>query len=143
MVNWYDCNNIVHAQVERRLNNFQITGSKPVLESYRRAVDHHHFLGAADKAVEVGYKKVSGPVRLAEQDEIRLFLKSYDPTLKVYFRVDDQIVHASADPLSWYVTSEQLASKPTGELDVVVFDSKDRYVTESSISYTLVKTDEN
>jgi hypothetical protein len=134
MVNWYDCNNIARAKKERQLNNFQITNSEEILDAYQRAVAHPHFLGAGLENAEQSYEPVKDKVKLVENDELRLALKSYDPTLKVYFKAGGKVVHASSDPLEWYVTSEQLPGK-SGQLKVLVFDSRDRFVTRGSVGY--------
>ncbi|HIB67792.1 MAG TPA: copper amine oxidase, partial [Phycisphaerales bacterium] len=35
MVNWYDCNNLIQAKSDRRLNNYQLTKPQAVLEAYQ------------------------------------------------------------------------------------------------------------
>lgn len=134
MVNWYDCNNMVQAREERQLNNFQLTGSEKLLAAYAKAVSQPYFVGAELTASPIAYRKVSKTVKLSGGDEIRLFLKSYDPVLKVYFRDGGRVVHASDDPLEWYVKSSDLSG--AGTLEVLVYDSQNRFVTRSSIEYT-------
>lgn len=67
-------------------------------------------------------------------DESKLALKSYDPKLRVYFFVGDKNIHASDDPLEWFLTTSQLRSFGGGELRVVVFDSHNRYVVSKKLS---------
>ncbi|MCA9780249.1 MAG: hypothetical protein KC800_26165, partial [Candidatus Eremiobacteraeota bacterium] len=134
MVNWYDCNNMAHAREERQLNSFQLTGSEKLLEGYSKAVSHPYFVGAELTASSTAYRKASNKVDLKNGGEIKLFLKSYDPVLKVYFRDGGRVVQASDDPLEWYVKSSELSG--SGKLEVLVYDSKDRFVTRSSIEYS-------
>jgi Glycosyl hydrolase family 26 len=128
MVNWYDCNNIQQAKQERQLNNFQITGSPQLLTGYQTAVSGSYYLGAGERTSKVEFQPVGDPVLLGPSDQIRLFLKGYDPILKVYFQVGSAVVHASDDPLEWFVTGQQLQPYGKGELKVTVFDSKNRFV---------------
>lgn len=134
MVNWYSCNNIERAKEERQLNNFQVTNNEDILDAYRRAVGHPHFLGADSTDSSLALEVAEGQVKMSEGDEIRLALKSYDSVLKVYFMTGGKVIHASDDPLEWFVTAEQLVVGG-GELKVLVFDSKDRFVTRGDLEY--------
>jgi hypothetical protein len=49
MINYYDCNNLVHAPAGRQLNNYQLTDSGQILESYERFVRNGYYLGYGSK----------------------------------------------------------------------------------------------
>ncbi|MFA7479644.1 MAG: glycosyl hydrolase [Vulcanimicrobiota bacterium] len=132
MVNWYNCNNIVKARQERQLNNFQLTTSKPLLERYRRAIEGPYFLGAGAQASPVGFEVARSAVALSPGDILKVSLKSYDPLLKVYFLLEDQVIHASSDPLEWYVSGRQLGTGAES-VTIAVFDSRDWFVTSETI----------
>lgn len=135
MVNWYDCNNIVQARAGRKLNNFQITNSNQLLDSYIRAVSSPHYLSANQSSSLVGYQLAKDSVILKTSDELKVYLKSYDPVLRVYFHAGGDVIHASDDPLEWFVTGAQLAKLGKGELKILVYDSKNRFVTRSSLKF--------
>ena len=134
MVNWYDCNNLIQAKSDRRLNNFQLTKPQAVLEAYQRAVSNRYYL-SPDKVAPFHYKAVEKSFDLGPSDEFRLWLKSYDPTLKVYFQVGDKVVQASDDPLNWYLTGEQLRPYGKGLLVMKAYDSKDREVCKLQMKF--------
>lgn len=137
MVNWYDCNNLVKAKSERQLNDFQLTHSEVVLAAYREAVKHPHYLKAGQGMSPIAYETVSGAAELRREDELRLALKSYDQRLKVFFLDNDRLIHASDNPLAWYLTGEQLSDRGMGSIKILVFDSRDRLVLERSFRYKI------
>jgi hypothetical protein len=141
MVNWYDCDNIEEAKDSRKLNNFQLTDSEQVLGSYQRAVSSQHFLGAGQTSSALVYEPVAGKLKLSEADKLRLALKSYDPKLRVFFEVDQKVIHASDNPLEWYVTGAQLASGGgKGRLRILVYDSSNRFVMEQTADFQVEKS---
>lgn len=137
MVNWYDCNNIARAKEERQLNDFQLTHSPPVLDAYKRAIAEPYYLGAGQDSPRKSYAEIKGDVKLGSDDEVRLSLKSYDPTLKVYFLKDGKVLHASDNPVEWYIGASQLGKDPKGTVEIAVYDSKDRPVTRQKLKYRL------
>lgn len=56
---------------------------------------------------------------------------------RVYFLVGDKVVHASDDPNEWFLTTAQIENlRKNNDVRVVVFDSKNRFVTEQTIRCT-------
>lgn len=138
MVNWYDKNNIkAEAKVDRRLNNYQLTEPREMLESYQRSIASDYFIGSDMKPSRFVYKPLSSPAALSPDDAVRVFLKSYDPELKVYFKADGRIIHASSDPSAWYLTATQLRSLSKPVVTVLVYDSQDRFVTKTKFKFSL------
>lgn len=136
MVNWYDKNNIeAEAKIDRRLNNYQLTAPAQMLERYQSSVGSPYFIGADGKEPSYSYKPFKSKFELRGASAVRLFLKSYDPDLKVYFKADGAIIHASSDPTQWYLTSSQLRELKTPKVVVLVFDSRDRFVTKTSFTF--------
>lgn len=135
MVNWYNCNNIEQAKEERQLNNFQITNSEQILSAYRKAVSNSYFLGTLESTSPHAYDEIGASVVLGEGEELKLFLKSYDPVLRVYFQVGDKVLLASDDPLEWYLSARQLQSFGQGLLKVLVYDSQNRFVARREVKF--------
>lgn len=133
LVSWYDCNNIRHARAERKLNNFLLTEPEPLLTTYRESVASDYFLGAGESAATKSYHPLQGEWSTEQSSELRIYLKSYDPRPRVYFSCGEKVIHASDNPLQWYLTKEQLQ----GDKDLVtiaVFDSANRFVTSQTVS---------
>lgn len=135
MVNWYDCNNLVQARSERQLNNFSLTDSKQLLATYRQSIVDPYFIGSDLKPAVVAYQKATKSIVLGPGDQVRIFLKTYDQSPKVYFKVGSQVLHASQSPLQWYVRKEELPS-PSGRLEVLVYDSKGRFLIRTLVDYS-------
>ena len=105
-----------------------------MLEAYQRAVSNSYYL-SPDKTAPFHYKSVEKSFELGLTDEFRLWLKSYDPNLKVYFLLGDKVLQASDDPLNWYLTGEQLRPYGKGLLVMKAYDSKDREVCKLQVKF--------
>lgn len=134
MVNWYDCNNLIQARDDRKLNNYQITKPPAVRDAYQASVASKHYLEAGEDTAPFQFKAVAKSCELGPKDELRVWLKSYDPVLKLYFLLNGKVIHASDDPNNWFVTGHQLRSAKGGLLIVKAYDSKDRFVTKLQLN---------
>lgn len=130
LVYWYDKDNITaESKADRRLNNYQLTSPPQMLEQYRRSVSSPYFIGAGQDSPRFVYRTLEGTPKLSNSDVVRVFLKSYDPDLRVYFKADGAIIHASQNPSEWYLTASQLKGVKNSEVTVLVYDSRSRFVT--------------
>jgi hypothetical protein len=90
-VNWYDCNNMLKARAGRQLNNYQLTDSGQLLETYDANVNNGYFLGAGEtapwQAEPLHPKERVGP---QEEMKLRFFARCQiaDPIL--YLKLDNR-----------------------------------------------------
>ncbi len=124
MVNWYDCNNLRHARPGRQLNNYLVTSPPEVLSSYSSLVASGYFLGAGERRSSVEVSTLGQEVEVG--DEIQAWVKTYVNRPKVYFKLDDRIVHASDLPGRWQISVDEPGEH---HLKVFVFDRQDRFIT--------------
>lgn len=130
LVYWYDKDNITaEAKADRRLNNYQLTSPPEMLEQYRRSVASDYFIDSQRVSPDFAYKELKGTPKLGARDVVRVFLKSYDPELTVYFKADGALIHASKNPSDWYLTGAQLKRLKEPKVTVLVYDSRSRFVT--------------
>jgi hypothetical protein len=131
LVSWYDSNNLREASPSRQLNNYQVTSPPDLRAHYSKAVASPYFLGAGQTGSKVAYRRLIGRTRIGSETSLRVALKSYEQRPKVYFRVNGRLVLATAEALDWRLSPDHW-SPGKNVVEVLVYDRKDRFVTQAS-----------
>ena len=89
MINWYDCNNIKKARAGRQLNNYQLTDSSRLLETYETHINNGYYLGPQEVADWRASRLKNKQVLLAQEElKLHFFARCHIPNPIVYLKVD-------------------------------------------------------
>ncbi len=130
MVNWYDSNNLVQASPSRQLNNYQVTAPADLRNHYARAVASDYYLAAGKPTAGLAYREIQGRTEVAQASWFRISLQPYEPNPKVYFRLNGNLVLATADALDWRLGPENWV-EGKNVVEVSVYDRSDRLITQA------------
>ncbi|HEY3414599.1 MAG TPA: glycosyl hydrolase [Armatimonadota bacterium] len=128
MVNWYDANNLREALTGRRLNNYQITDDRIVLEAYRAAVNDPWFLGRYGESADVAEHRLGNGAGLSGTVRLSAWTKAPVRT-RSYWAVDGRIRHATARPGAAAWTWNTAAEKPgSHRVSLLLYDALGRFI---------------
>ncbi|MCA9790139.1 MAG: hypothetical protein KC910_00025 [Candidatus Eremiobacteraeota bacterium] len=136
MVNWYDCDNMVHARFGRKLNNYLLSSPPELRQFYQRVTASAYFLGAGQTISPVRAEPLEQGQKLAPEDTIEAQIRTYVEHPKVYFKLDGAVVLASDRPGTWKLP---LATVKPGkhQLRLLIYDDGDRFVESREIVFGL------
>lgn len=141
MVDWYDCDNIRHAQPGRQLNNYLLTDVPEILDAYARAVRDAWFLGADDVRKHTDAPLTVVPLHDGETLQglsgVQAWVRTYVPHPKVYFRLDGRLVYASQRPDRLFLSTAGLALDKRHVVEVLVYDDHDRFIVSRKAAFEL------
>ncbi|MGE0495888.1 MAG: glycosyl hydrolase [Vulcanimicrobiota bacterium] len=136
MVNWYDCDNMVHARYGRKLNNYLLSSPPELRKAYRQVTSSPYFLGAGQTVSPVRAEPLRKGQKLAAEDTIEAQIRTYVEHPRVYFKLDGAVVLACDQPGAWKLP---LAAVKPGkhQLRVLVYDDQDRFVETREMPFEL------
>lgn len=136
MVDWYDCNNLVHAQPGRQLNNYLITDLPEIRQAYARAIADPWFLGAGTEQSAV----VTVPLTKGEPADglqaVQGWVRTYVARPRLYFELDGRLVYATRDPAPRPLPTAALGAG-AHTLKLHVYDDAGRYVGGATTTLTI------
>jgi hypothetical protein len=139
LVDWYDCNNLVHASPGRQLNNYLLTDVPEITAAYARAVASPWFLGS--DSVRSGEPAPVETVALRTHDSvfradsIQAWVRTYCTHPHVYFRLDGRVVKATARLDNMFIDAATM--RPGHHrLEVLVYDDRQAFVGSREVLLT-------
>jgi hypothetical protein len=133
MIDWYDCNNIVHARPGRQLNDYLLTDNPEVESAYRKATASSWFLGSSQDQSPTRFDTLS--TTLPTDVVVRASLRSWTQTPHVYFVWDGKVVQATSDPSQ---SALCMQSKPGHHtLRVAAWDEENRPIADHTFRVTV------
>ncbi|HTE17181.1 MAG TPA: glycosyl hydrolase [Armatimonadota bacterium] len=98
LVDWFDCNNLLHARAERQLNNYSLTDDPEVLRAYRAAIAPPYFLARMDERPEETIRPLRAEETVSGIVTLSAWVRAPVERARVYLLADREVLYAGDEP---------------------------------------------
>ena len=134
MICVYDSNNIKHASPGRQLNNFNITGTSLLLDTYHNLVEPPYFIGALPRKHQLPARlpfPLKEGQRLPAKAQVDIWVKTYTSRPSVILQVGNKTIYAAhCDGAHHVVVDISKLSRGKNKITVYVYDNKNRFIAK-------------
>lgn len=136
LVDWYNCNNLLHAQPGRQLNNYLLTDQPEIRQAYAQAISDPWFLGAGAAQSAVVTVPLTKGARVDGLQAVQGWVRTYVARPRLYFELDGRVVYATRDPAPRPLPAAAFGAG-AHTLKLHVYDDAGRYVGGATTRLTI------
>jgi hypothetical protein len=133
-VSWLSFNTFKYAKGERQLNNYSLFDSPTVAEAYRELVSQPYYLDEIDDVSPSQPVPVASSARLARQDLVSAYIRSYEQQPAVTFYLDKNAIAKFRGAGGYEFRLPRGVAKGIHALRVEVRDQAGRVAGSSTVS---------
>ncbi len=139
MINYFDCNNMLHARAGRKLNNYSLTEKPQVTAAFRRAIAPSYYLSrvtnGAQDPLPIHLARLQDGAELSGVVRLSAWVKTYELTPTVTWLLDGQRLATIKEP-GEYRCELDTRTVPAGRhtLTLVAQDSQGREAGRANVA---------
>ncbi|MBM3458394.1 MAG: hypothetical protein FJX77_07670 [Armatimonadetes bacterium] len=131
LVDWFNCNNLLHARPDRQLNNYSITDDPQILKAFRRAIAPDYFLGSAEERPGAVIRPFQPGEPVQGTVTFSAWVRAPVPRPRVYLLADSEVLYAGDEPGPAVARWDSTRAKPGKHtLRLVVLDAENRRLAD-------------